>query len=157
MLPVDVTFERNPFDREAFGSAVLERVTDNGPYILHVGINDPTGEIAASFDAALSRAISSGHQFKHLRCVRELKSVDLSQPRDYRKQNEEDRAFLRKVDAGEAELEPIVFDKVFFRDDLTTRAPNWSWSWHELELDHPDFQSARTAKWRREWLPHRAR
>ncbi len=64
-------------------------------------------------------------------------------------------ALVRSVEAGEAKLDAIVFDRVFFEDALVTKAPAWTWGWEELDFEQPRFLSKATAKWRRESLPHR--
>jgi hypothetical protein len=154
LLPVQVSFGEDRFHPEQFGSAHFDRSLTHGIYVLNVRINDPEGSIAAAFETAMERAIVSGFDFMHLRCV---KDRDPAKPHrtDYSAQIKEDRSFLLQVEAGEAEFGRILFDRVFFDDGLTTKAPSWSWGWNGWEFDLPRFKSRATAKWRRNWLPHR--
>lgn len=156
LLPVEVRFERHCLYPERFGIANLDRSSEDGAFMLTVSINDPDGSIAGAFDTALQRAIISGFDFMHLRCV---KDRDPANPHrtDYAAQIKEDRDFLLEVEAGEAEFAQIIFDRIFFDDGLTTKAPSWSWSWNGFELDQPRFTSKATSRWRRKWLPYRPR
>ena len=154
LLPVQVSFGEDRFHPERFGSAHFDRSSKDGAYVLYVQINDPDGSIAVAFDTAMQRAIISGFDFMHLRCV---KDRDPANPHrtDYAAQIKEDRDFLLQVEAGEAAFAQVFFDRIFFDDGLTTKAPSWSWSWNGWEFDQPRFRSKATGRWRREWLPHR--
>jgi hypothetical protein len=154
LLPVKLMFGGDHFKPERFGLAYFERAAINGPYLLHVHINDPTGDVLRAFQQAMQQAVSSGNKFIHLNCT-QVREGSLSPSKDFLAQMDEDREFLRRVEAGEARLESIAFDRVFFEDALVTKAPSWSWEWESWEFDHPRFQSKSTAKWRREWLPYR--
>jgi hypothetical protein len=154
LLPVRLTFGENHFNTDSFGSARIDRSAPDGVYLLYVHINDPAGDVRRAIDAAVQRGVASGRRFVHLRCIQDR---DLARPlrTDYAAQMKEDREFLCRVEAGEAQLETIAFDQVFFEDTLITKAASWTWEWDELEFEGPRFQSKATARWRREWLPHR--
>lgn len=154
LLPVEVTFGEDHHNPERFACASLERTSENGPFVLHVGINDPDGSIATAFTTAMQRAIISGYDFMHLRCVK-TRTSRVAHRTDYAVMTKEDRDFLRQVEAGDAEFELITFDKIFFNDGLTTKAPHWTWDWTEFDFEPARFKSRATAQWRRESLPYR--
>lgn len=150
-LPVEVRFyTRKPFSA-AFGVAHFNRssMDADATYLLHVDIADPTGAIAAEFQAAMSRAISSGHSFKHLHCFPRRDAVESDQA----EWDEQRSALLSRVDAGEASLPNIDLDRIQFEDDLTTNAPAWAWAWKDWNFDR--FQNPKVARWRTEDLPLR--
>jgi hypothetical protein len=151
---VKLTFGEDHFKPERFGSAHFDRSADDGAYLLYVHINDPTGDVLRAVQRAMQQAVSSGFNFIHLHCVQD-RQFEQPPRNDHMAQMNEDREFLRRVEAGEAKLETIAFDRVFFEDALVTKAASWTWEWENWEFDHPRFQSKATAKWRREWLPHR--
>jgi hypothetical protein len=154
LLPVEVTFDAGHFiNKGGIGSGHFDRSTRDGTYVLYVHIHDADGSILQAFDAALQRSILSGDNFIHLHCVQDRAPAEPVRT-DYMAQAEEDRSYLRKVEAGDAKLETILFDKVFFEDALVTKAPGWSWNWNQWDFHHPRFHSKGTAKWRRELLPH---
>lgn len=159
LLPVEIAFSpdhaEGPLGHGALNRAGME---PDAPYFLNVAINDPDGAIFASLDRAMTRAVASGLNFLHLRCVRKLDHGWPGGKRDqsdWRKDHEADKAFLKSVDKGEAEFESFTFEKVSFNNELTTKAPVWSWAWRDLEFDKPALQDPATAKWRKTWLPHR--
>lgn len=154
LVPVKLTFGEDHFKPERFGSAHFDRSAEDGAYLLYVHINDPTGDVLRAFQRAMQQAVSSGFNFIHLHCVQD-REFENSPRNDHMAQINEDREFLRRVEAGEAKLEAIAFDRVFFEDALVTKAASWTWEWEGWEFDHPRFQSKATAKWRRQWLPHR--
>ena len=156
VLPVQITFDRNPYKPERFGEAHFERASSDGPYILYVTISDSDGSIARAVATAMEHSVSSGYNFLHVRCSRTRSAADLANPAP-KAQIQAEREFLKSVERGEAELGSIPFDKLFFDDQLTTKGPAWSWRWHEWEFDKPGLQSKTVARWRREWLPFRER
>jgi len=158
LLPVELTFWRNspPLRQERFGSAHFDRSAEDGAYILFVQIYDPTGDIFQTFQNAMQRALSSDFAFVHLRCEQDREFRPSSPPgSDAWARVNEDREFLRRVEAGEAKLEAISFDRVVFEDALITKAPSWTWAWECWEFDQPRFQSKATAKWRAKFGPNR--
>jgi hypothetical protein len=154
LLPVEVTFGEDTYHPDSLGLASLERTSDDGPFVLYVGINDPDGSIATAFATAMQHAIISGRSFLHLRCVKS-RSYERPLRTDYALQFKEDQEFLKRVESGDAEFEQITFDRIFFDDQLITKAQQWSWDWTAFEFEQARFKSKATAKWRRESLPHR--
>ena len=126
-------------------------------YFLQVAIRDPDGLVSQAFERAMQNAVLSGNQFMHLRCVRRLDhGWDKKPSVEWRDDTREEREFLRAVDRGEVEIGSFTFEKLSVHNELTTRAPSWSWTWRELEFEKPGLQAPSTAKWRRSWLPHRS-
>lgn len=154
-LPVEITFNAHPWREGRLGSADLA-LTADGFYALYVNIHDPHGEVSQAVQQAFSHAVTSGYSYLHLRCV-DLRYKSPVPASDIFKKLAEQAAFLKRVDAREAELETIEFDKLAFEDCLMTKAPRATWSWKDFEPDQPQHQSARTKRWRRDWLPHRAK
>lgn len=158
LLPVEITFSPNekegPLGRGYLNRAGMEK---DATYLLQVAISDPDGTIFSGLDTAMSRVVASGYNFLHLRCVRHLdhgwgaKREQADWPKDF----EADAAFLKSVDRGEAKIEGLHFEKLSFNNDLTTKAPAWSWAWQELQFDKPGLQDPAVAKWRRDRLRYR--
>ena len=155
VLPVKLTFGEDYYRPDRFGSAHFDRSADDGAYLLYVHINDPTGDVLRALREAMQHGIASGYSFVHVHCVQDRDPEAGPHRTDYAAQIKEDREFLLRVESGDATLDPIVFDRVFFEDALVTKAPGWTWGWEEWEFEQPRFQSKAAAKWRREWLPHR--
>jgi hypothetical protein len=158
LLPVKVTFFKNRPQEKRFGLASLDRSSLQGVYLLQVHINDPKGDIFQSVQAAMQRSVISKNSFVHLHCTQDRDPSSYLRDRegkDWQTQHQEDRDFLRRVEAGEAKFEDIVFDRVSFEDALITSAPDWTWGgWREWSFEPPRFLSKATAKWRRKSLPY---
>jgi hypothetical protein len=158
-LPVKVTFFKNRSEEKRFGHAYFDRSSVQGVYLLQVDISDPQGEIFQSVQAAMQRSVISNNNFVHLHCTQDRDPSSYLPDRegkDWQTQHQEDRDFLRRVEAGEARLPTIVFDRVSFEDALITSAPDWTWrGWQEWAFEPPRFLSKATGKWRRKSLPYR--
>lgn len=153
VLPVQLTFGSSPSSPDRLGTAHLASPSGDEPYMLLVEINDRSGEILQAFNVAFQKAVVSGCASVLIRCSRNREpqkpSATMS---EISAKMEADRHFLRRVEAGEAELEPIPFDRIHFEEALLTRAPDWTWAWEEMNFRQPRFLSQATETWRREWL-----
>ncbi len=157
LLPVKITFDVDGSNAGRFGVASLNRSSKDGNYILEISIDDPGGCIYSALEFSMQRAVISGHRLKHLRCIKSRPYKRLTDDLAPAEQLYADNAFLRKLEAGEAKLDLIVFNRISFEDDLTAKAPAWFWAWREWDFDQPQFHNPLTAKWRRFVLPYRRR
>jgi hypothetical protein len=131
---------------------------ETGHYKADVTIYDPDRRIYEGFRRVFEHAAISGDSFAHLILVRQGKPY-VSDPKEReaaRKAEEAEyerlRTLMKQIDAGEAgeaDMPSIVFDRVAFEDNLTLKAPSWSWGWIDDPLSWPKYHSREVATWRK--------
>jgi hypothetical protein len=158
LLPVQVQFLFSPPDTEGepgHGSVWKNGTSQEDHYKAEVIIYDPDRRIYEGFQRVFEHAAISGNSFAHLILVRKKKPF-ISDPKERkaaRKAEEAEcerlKALMKQVDAGEADMPDIVFDRVAFEDNLVLKAPSWSWGWIDDPLSWSKYHSREIAYWRR--------
>lgn len=149
MLPVSITFpETLARADEPIGSGWMDSHYgfDDRFYCLRLSIADPERIIFDHLDRALERAVLSQERFVHLRC----RNADFTEQRgSIGEQLDEERAFLKTVEDGQASFPKIRFDQVSFGEDLMIPSTLWAGTWPQYEEGGARFRDPRTAKWRK--------
>jgi hypothetical protein len=154
LLPVQVQFLFSPPYTE--GDPGYGRVwkhdmrEESNHYQADVVIYDPDRRIYEGFVHVFEHAAMSGNSFAHLIL---LKKPFTSDPKEREAAGKAEREMLKilmkQIDAGEADMPDIVFDRVVYEDNLVLKAPSWSWEWIDDLLSRPKYHSREAAAWRR--------
>lgn len=154
LLPVEVKFSFSASYSEGeagYGSIWKTSFSETEYYKAEVVIHDPDRAIYDGFRRTFEHAAMSGNQYAHLILRRERKPFvsDLSK-RDAEQKAERERikALMVQVEAGDADMPSIAFNRVAFDDSIVLKAPGWSRDWHDDVLDRVKYHSKEAATWR---------
>lgn len=158
LLPVEVKFSFSPPPNEGdagWGSIWKTNFSKVEYYQAEVLINDPDRAIYEAFRRLFEHAAMSGDSYAHLILRREKKLyVSDYSKREAAQTAERERisALMVQVEAGEADMPLIEFNRVAFEDCITLKGPGWSRDWQDGLLSQVKYHSKETAAWRnRPW------
>ncbi|HMP61888.1 MAG TPA: hypothetical protein PKA17_02095 [Phenylobacterium sp.] len=158
LLPVRLEFVGSPRERDFeshLGDGCLNKHYGQRQefYYLDVRVCGPGLRLFRDIDAAVERAALSGQNYLHIRCAKSRETMPLETGAGFSNERyDEEKAFLKAVDAGEKKLSRVIFDEVLFMDRVNARSPAWSYSWPEYESDAEIFHSKGVAKHRAQRL-----
>jgi hypothetical protein len=154
ILPVKITFENRSYAAAHFGSGYVDQhYYGDGKwfYFLNLTVDDPELGCFKVVDESFERAVMSGYRFMHVRCHKNYETKpNTKDTESFSVRYQQQQAFLRSVDTGEAELPNVIFDEFLFHDELRGKAPSWSADWPDFEGGGKGFFSRGTGKHRQQ-------
>jgi hypothetical protein len=154
LLPVEVKFSFSPpYTEGEAGHGSIWKTDLSGAeyYKAEVVIHDPDRAIYEGFRRLFEHSAISGNSYAHLILRREKKPyVSDNTEREAARKAESERikALMVQVEAGEADMPNLEFNRVAFDDIIALKAPAWSRDWHDDLLNRVKYHSKEAATWR---------
>jgi hypothetical protein len=152
LLPVEIEFDFRTTTREgpiASGGITRWPSDEEEYYILQMGVSDPGGVMFDALGEAMKRAAVSQKRFFHVNFRKAYRSsAEGESPKSAWERVKEQRALYEAVDEGKAELPYLEFDEIVFDDEVSLRAPSWSWDWNLDETAPAAIRDRKVARYR---------